>query len=69
MSNLLINIPMKNLNSKMIVIVWFTAITFIALYLSSCSTAYSVSERKIAPIVNHYDVKQIKSQTASNVRP
>ena len=59
---------MKNLKPSMIVLTWFAVIFVIALFCS-CTTLYNVSERKIAPIVNNYDVKQIKSQTAHNVIP
>ena len=59
---------MNNLKTSMIVLTWFAIITIVALFCS-CTASYSVSERKIAPIVNNYDVKQIKSQTAHNITP
>ena len=59
----------NNFKTGMIVLVWFAVITVVALFSTSCTASYSVSERKIAPIVNDYDVKHIKTQTASNVKP
>jgi len=44
-------------------------ILVIATFVSSCSVNYSVSERKAAPIVKNYDVKDIKYQTSHNVSP
>ena len=50
-------------------IIYILGIVICASFLSSCATSYPGMGYKVAPIVSDYNVKDIKSQTSSNVFP